>query len=133
MKNFTKIAVFCVISLSIFAGCNSDKSNKNKQTTQTQQKDTTKINKDQYRVAEIFTGGKNQIIDLMQGPATFEVVHKGSGKFYAALKYPDGTLLKLLADVTGDYKGKVRVDVPETRAYIFDVETDDGDWSIYRE
>jgi outer membrane lipoprotein-sorting protein len=133
MKNFAKIMFILVMTLSFMQGCKGDKSARDNQNTQNQKKDTNVINKDQYRIAEIFTGGKNQIIDLMQGPATFDVTHKGPGKFYAALKYPDGTLLKLLADVTGDYKAKVKVDVPETRAYVLDVETPDGEWSIYRE
>jgi len=132
MRKIAEMALFSALLLSFLTGCGSDKSKKDNQNTRNQ-KDTTVINKDQYRIAEIFTGGKNQIIDLMQGPATFDVTHKGPGKFYAALKFPDGTLLKLLADVTGDYKAKVKVDVPETRAYVLDVETPDGEWSIYRE
>lgn len=132
MKKFLKIAVFGTLFLSILSGCNSDKSKKENQNTQNQKKDTTVINKDQYRIAEQFTGSKNQIIDLMTGPANFVLVHQGDGPFVVRLMTAEGEVLDVLADVTGNYTGKKRFDVTETRAYILDVRTEGG-WSVYRE
>ncbi|MCI0449780.1 MAG: hypothetical protein L0Y79_08355 [Chlorobi bacterium] len=134
MKNRLRFTVSILVFIAVIFSCSSDKSTKNKQNTQTQnrQKDTVQINKDQYRIAEGFTGSKNQIIDLIKGPATFVLTHQGEGKFTARLMYPDGQLVEVLADVTGNYTGKKRIDVPETRAYVLDVHTE-GVWSVYRE
>jgi hypothetical protein len=132
MKNHIKFAVSVLIIFGLVIACNSDKSDKDKKNQQTQKKDTVQINKDQYRIAENFTGSKNQIIDLMKGPANFVLTHRGEGKFEVRLMHPDGELIEVLADVTGNYSGKKRVEVPETRAYILDVKTD-GIWSVYRE
>lgn len=132
MKNHVKFALSIFVFAAIIIACNSDKSDKEKKNQQTQKKDTVQINKDQYRIAENFTGNKNQIIDLMKGPANFVITHQGEGKFEMRLMHPDGELIEVLADVTGNYTGKKRVEVPETRAYILDVKTD-GIWSVYRE
>jgi hypothetical protein len=129
-----------IISLLILfvaaAACtrqDKDKQNTQKQQQQQQQaKDTVKINKDQYRVAEIFTDSKNQIIDLIQGPASFEIIYEGDSHFKATIMYPDGRVVAVLAEVDGSYKGKKKIDVPETRAYILDVQCK-GQWSVYRE
>jgi len=119
-----------LVLLGLIIACSGNKSDK--KTTQTEYKDTTKINKDQYRVAEIFSDSKNQIIDLIQGPATFEIQYTGDSHFKATLMYADGRVVDVLADVEGTYKGKKRVDVPETTAYILDVKCK-GQWSVYRE
>ncbi len=134
MKNYIKFLFSIFIIIVIIIACDSDKSTKDKQNTQTQtkQKDTVQINKDQYRIAEQFTGNKNQLIDLIQGPATFVLTHQGEGKFVARLIHPDGQLIEVLADVTGNYTGKKKIEVPETRAYVLDVRTE-GVWSVYRE
>jgi hypothetical protein len=130
MKNLFKITFSFIILFGIIIACGGNKSEKDKQ--QTSSKDTMQINKDQYRVAEIFTGSKNQIIDLIQGPATFDIFHEGEGTFKATLKLADGTIIDVLADVKGNYKGKKKINVPETRAYVLQVETE-GKWSVYRE
>jgi hypothetical protein len=133
MKNHVKYALSLFVLFLILIACNSDKSEKEKTTGQNQQqRDTTKINKDQYRIAEQFTGSKNQIIDLIKGPATFVIVHQGEGKFTARLESADGVELIRLADITGNFNGKKTFDVPETKAYVLDVDTE-GVWSIYRE
>lgn len=132
MKKFLKIAVFGILYLSILTGCNSDKSKKDNQNIQNQKKDTTVINKDQYRIAEQFTGSRTQIIDLMTGPANFVIVHQGEGQFVVRLMTAEGEILAVLADVTGNYTGKKIYEVTETRAYILDVKTE-GVWSVYRE
>ncbi len=131
MKNHLKFAFSLVILFGILIACTSDKSDKDKKSSGNKQ-DTTKVNKDQYKVAEIFTGSKDQLVDLIEGPATFNIFHEGTGKFKVQIKYPDGQVVAVLADVTGDYKGKKQIAVPETRAYILDVETE-GKWSVYRE
>lgn len=132
MKNHIKFAVSLIVILAVITACSSDKSDKDKKNQQTQKKDTVQINKDQYRIAENFTGNKNQIIDLMKGPANFVITHQGEGKFEMRLMTPNGDLIEVLADATGNYTGKKRVEVPETRAYILDVRTE-GTWSVYRE
>jgi hypothetical protein len=132
MLNELKYLFSILILIGIITACSGNKSEKDKPTTQTQYKDTVKINKDQYRVAEIFNGSKNQIIDLIQGPATFEIQYMGDSHFKATLMYADGRVVDILADVDGSYKGKKKVNVPETTAYILDVQCT-GDWSVYRE
>ncbi len=112
--------------------CNSDKSDKDKKQNTTKQKDTVQIGKDQYRIAEQFTGSRNQIIDLMKGPANFVIIHQGQGPFTVRLMTADNEIIDVLADVTGDFNAKKKVEVPETRAYILDVKTE-GVWSVYRE
>ena len=133
MKNNLKFAVSLLVIIAAILACSTNKSDKDKQNTQNKkQQDTVHINKDQYRIAEQFTGSKSQIIDLMQGPANFVLTHQGDGHFKATLMYADGTIIDVLADVTGNYTGKKRIEVPETRAYILNVETT-GTWSAYRE
>lgn len=134
MINRIKYFSALLVIIALVFACSSNK-DKEKQTTQNQQKvekDTVKINKDQYRIAEMFTGSKNQIIDLIADTVTFEITHQGAGPFKCVLSYPDGKVLEVLADVTGDYKGKKKMLIPETRAYILDVHTE-GQWSVYRE
>lgn len=121
-----------LVILGLIAACSSDKSDKKTTGSQTEYKDTTKINKDQYRVAEIFNGNKNQIIDLIKGPASFEIQYMGSSHFKATLMTAEGKVIDVLAEVDGTYKGKKKVDIPETTAYILDVQCV-GDWSVYRE
>jgi len=134
MENKLRFIASMIVFIAVVFSCSSDKSTKDKQNTQSQnrQKDTVQINKDQYRIAEQFTGSKNQIIDLIKGPATFVLNHQGEGKFTVRLIYPDGQLVDVLAEVSGNYTGKKRVEVPETRAYVLDVQTE-GVWSVYRE
>jgi len=132
MQNKLKYLFSILILIGIITACSSNKTEKEKPNTQTQYKDTVKINKDQYRVAEIFTDSKNQMIDLMKGPATFEIQYLGDSHFKAALMHTDGRVLDVLADVEGSYKGKKRIEVPETTAYILDVQCK-GQWSVYRE
>ena len=126
-----KYLLSLLVILGLVIACSSDKSDK-KTTKQTEYKDTTKVNKDQYRMSEIFTDSKNQIIDLIKGPASFEIVYLGDSHFKATLMYADGRIVDVLADVEGSYKGKKKVDVPETTAYILDVQCK-GQWSVYRE
>lgn len=132
MKNHIKTAFSLLILAAILIACNSDKSDKDKKQNTNKQKDTVQIGKDQYRIAEQFTGSKNQIIDLIKGPANFVIVHQGQGTFTARLMTAEGDIIDVLAEVTGDFNGKKKVEVPETRAYILDVKTD-GVWSVYRE
>ncbi len=131
MKNQVKFAFSLLILFLLVTACNSNKSDKDNKPTVNKQ-DTINFKKDQYRVAEIFTGSKKQIIDLIQGPASFDIFHEGTGPFKCTLIYADGTVIDVLADVTGDYKGKKNITVPETRAYVLDVNTE-GKWSVYRE
>jgi hypothetical protein len=133
MQSNIKYIVSIIILFGIITACGDKKgADKDKQTTQKEYKDTVKINKDQYRVAEMFSDNKNQIIDLIQGPASFDIVYQGDSHFKATIMYPDGRLVAVLADVDGNFKGKKKIDVPETTAYILDVECK-GQWSVYRE
>ncbi len=131
-SKFKYFAALLIMIAVIFA-CSSNK-DKDKQNTQKQKpyKDTVEINKDQYRIAENFVGPKNQIIDLLQDTVTFDITYEGTGPFKCTLSYPDGTTLAVLADVTGNFKGKKQLVIPETRAYVLDVDTE-GKWSVYRE
>lgn len=130
MKYRIKFLLSVLIAALIVFSCSSNKSDKDKQTTKTtpQQPDP----KDQYRMVEMFENDKNQMIDLIQGKATFQIVFEGEGNFKATILTTDGKVLDVLADVKGNYKAKKTIDVPETTAYILDVHSN-GKWSVYRE
>lgn len=132
MKNIVKTAFLVITSLIIMQGCSGKKKDNFVDNYKVQPKDTADINKDQYRIAEIFEGDKNQMHDLIKGPATFYIMHQGTGPFKISLLKNDGTLLAILAEGTGDFKGKKEMEIPETTAYILDVKST-GKWSVYRE
>lgn len=132
MKNRIKYLFSVLVLIGVIIACSGNKSDKDKQGTQNQYKDTVKINKDQYRMDERFSDDKNQIIDLIQGTATFNIQYFGSSHFKATVMYPDGRVVAVLADVDGEYKAKKIIEVPETTAYILDVKTT-GEWSVWRE
>lgn len=100
---------------------------KDKTKTQTSAPET----KNQYRIAENYQDDKSQIIDLIEGPATFDMKYDGSTNFTIHLLNPDGTLVEVLADVNGSYKGTKTINVPKTGSYILDVKCK-GTWSVYR-
>ncbi len=122
-----------VVMFMVFA-CSSNKSDKDKenQTSQNNQKQQQTEPKDQYRIAEIFENDKNQMVDLIEGKATFDIMFEGEGNFKANLLYNDGRPFEVLADVNGSYKGKKVITVPQTSAYILDVHCT-GKWSVYKE
>ena len=133
MNNKAKYLFSLLILIGLILACSGNKSDKDKQNTQTQYKDTTKINKDQYRMDEKRdTGNKDKIIDLVKGTVTFVVVNYSSNHLKVTLKYPDGREVAVLADVNEQYNGKVKVEVPETTAYVLDIVAD-GEWSVWRE
>ena len=132
MKNHVKTAFCVIIAAILLTGCSKDKGSKNVDNYKVQHKDTADINKDQYRIAEIFDGDKSQMHDLIKGPATFDIMHQGTGTYKISLLKNDGTLLAVLAEGAGDFKGKKELVIPETTAYILDVKST-GKWSVYRE
>ncbi|HWA07455.1 MAG TPA: hypothetical protein VG961_12960 [Ignavibacteria bacterium] len=132
MKNQIKTVFFVILAAILLAGCSKDKGKNFVDNYKVQPKDTAGINKDQYRIAEIFEGDKNQMHDLIKGPATFDIMHQGTGPFKITLLKNDGTLFAVLAEGTGDFKGKKELEIPETTAYILDVKST-GKWSVYRE
>jgi outer membrane biogenesis lipoprotein LolB len=131
MRNHLKFLLsLIVIALLVFA-CGK-KSSKEQQTTQNQQQQKQEPErKDQYRIAEMYTGSKLQIIDLIEGTATFDIEHQGDSTFTARLLNSDGTLVAVLADVKGNYRGTKTITAPKTSSYILDVKTT-GTWSVYR-
>ena len=128
MKEHIKYIIAILIVFSIFSCSRFKTKQQNQQQQQTVQKPE---QKDQYRIAENYSGNKSQIIDLIAGPATFEIKYDGSSHFIALLLKGDGTIIDTLANVNGSYKGEKSITVPETTAYILDVRCD-GVWSIYR-
>ena len=131
MKNSVKFLISLLITLSIFS-CSWFKADKEKKTNTQPQTQTQKPEpKDQYRIAENYSGNKSQIIDLIAGPATFDIKFDGNSHFTALLLKGDGTLVDTLANVNGSFKGTKALNVPQTTAYILDVRCD-GVWSIYR-
>jgi len=130
MKDFLKYILAVFILFSIFS-CSRFRANKEPQKQNQQQTVQKPEPKDQYRIAENYSGNKSQIIDLIEGPATFDIKYDGTSHFLALLMKGDGTIIDTLANVTGSYKGEKPITVPETTAYILDVRCD-GIWSIYR-
>jgi len=128
MRYKIKFLFSVIVAVSLVFACGK-KSDKDKPTTQTQQQEPEK--KDQYRIAESYTGSREQIIDLIAGPATFEIEHEGNSTFNARLLNADGSLVEVLADVTGNYRGTKTITVLKTSSYILDVKTT-GRWSVNR-
>lgn len=121
-----------MIAAILLTGCSKEKGSKVVDNYKVQPKDTVDINKDQYRIAEIFDGDRSQMHDLIKGPATFDIMHQGTGSYKISILRNDGTLLAVLAEGSGDFKGKKELEIPETTAYILDVKST-GKWSVYRE
>lgn len=129
MRNHIKF-LFSLLLIAVLVFACGKKSDKDLQTTQQQQKQEPE-RKDQYRIAEMFSGNKSQIIDLIEGPAAFEIEHEGDSTFTVWLLNNDGSQVELLADVTGNFRGTKTITVPKTTSYILDVKTS-GRWSVYR-
>lgn len=129
MRNHIKF-LFSLLLIAVLVFACGKKSDKDLQTTQQQQKQEPE-RKDQYRIAEMFSGNKSQIIDLIEGPAAFEIEHEGDSTFTVWLLNNDGSQVELLADVTGNFRGTKTITVPKTSSYILDVKTS-GRWSVYR-
>ncbi len=121
------ISLFIIISLLFACSRTRTVTEKEKQKTEKIQPEP----KDQYRIVENFSGSKSQIIDLIEGTATFDIRYQGDSSFVARLVDHDGNLVEVLADVNGPYKGTKSVTVPKTDSYILDVKCK-GTWSIYR-
>jgi len=130
-----KYKITYIISLLVFSAlvlsCNYFGAKRDKQQDKTKTQTTQPEQKDQYRMSENFQDNKAQIIDLIQGPATFEMKYEGNTNFTVKLLNPDGSLVQTLADVTGSYKGTKSITVPKTGSYILDVKCT-GTWSVYR-
>ena len=123
------LSLFLIIALAF--SCSWFKAKKDIEKDKSKTKTTEQEKKDQYRMGENFQDNKAQIIDLIEGPATFDIKYEGTTNFTAHLLDPDGTLVEVLADVTGNYKGTKSINVPKTGSYILDVKCK-GTWSIYR-
>jgi hypothetical protein len=120
-------SLFILIALAFSCSFFKAKKDTDKNKTQT----TAPESKDQYRIAENYQDDKSQIIDLIEGPAAFDMKYDGSSNFIVHLLNPDGTLVEVLADTNGSYKGYKTINVPKTGSYILDVKCK-GTWSIYR-
>ena len=131
MKFEYKYLILAILIAASAGGCSRHKGTKqtNKDTTVSQK--VTAEKKDQYRMVENFQGNKTQIIDLIEGPATFELKYEGNSTFTAKILNNEGDLIDVLADVTGPYKATKSITVPKTSSYILDVRTT-GMWSVYR-
>jgi hypothetical protein len=130
MSSHIKFLISLLVIVSLITAC-SRSSRKQQQTTQPQKQEEPE-SKDQYRIAEMFTGSKAQIIDLIQGTADFKIEFEGDSTCVIRLLNPDGSLVDVLADVKGNYRGKKTINVPRTGSYILDVKTT-GRWSVYRQ
>jgi len=79
-------------------------------------------NKVQYRLSyNDVKGNMTQTIALNQGPAVFEIEHKGNGKYLFLLKTTQGDPLLEIAKGDGDFTLKKTFDVPETKTYLLEV------------
>jgi predicted LPLAT superfamily acyltransferase len=128
MRHNLKFLIAILILVSLVFACSRKPSRQ--QTTESQKQEEPE-RKDQYRIAEMFTDSKAQIIDLIQGTATFDIEYEGDSTFSARLLNPDGSLVDVLAEVRGNYKGTKTITAPRTGSYILDVKTT-GRWSVYR-
>lgn len=128
MKN--SIVLF-VILIALIPGCTKFRADREKERLKESQKIAVE-KKDQYRMDETFENDKAQIIDLIEGRATFEINYKGNSTFTCRLLNNVGDLVDILADNRpGPFKDTTTVTVPKTSSYILDVRTT-GFWSVYR-
>ncbi len=86
-------------------------------------------NKIQYRFTYKGSGNLKQIIHLNKGEAIFTSTHKGDGDYVVALKNSNDSLIKIIFNTKGDFKGYELINVSENDAYILDIKTD-GEWEI---
>lgn len=86
-------------------------------------------NKIQYRFSYKGNGNLKQIIHLNKGEAFFTSTHKGENNYSVALKTANDSLIKIIFNTKGNFKGYDIVNVPENNAYILDIRTD-GEWEI---
>jgi hypothetical protein len=76
----------------------------------------------QYRLSyNNVNGNMTQTLALNQGPAVFEIEHKGEGKYLFLLKTTQGDSVLEIAKGDGDLTLKKTFDVPETKAYLLEV------------
>jgi len=122
------IIVFCAV---LICSCNSNKSDQDKTTSGDKSKTIQTDPKDQYRMVEDFQDDKDQMIDLIEGKATFDISYQGEGNFNAVILTTDGKQIDQLANVNGNYKATKTIQVPQTTGYILRVRCK-GTWSIYR-
>ncbi len=134
MSVLIKYTVICisVITLIAFVVVFVGFSDKDIKVEKAQKQNQPEKTSEQYKMYFNFDGDHNQTIDLIKGKAKLNMVYSGTSKFTAKLLNSDGTLLTMLADVTGPYNRKQEIDVPETGAYLLYVRTS-GKWSLSRE
>ena len=66
---------------------------------------------------------------LAQGLVIFEVQHRGEGAFVVKLLDERGTVIDEVARGSGIFGGSKAIRVPQTGAYLFDVQAP-GEWSV---
>lgn len=131
MKHTNKLILFVLLAATFVSGCDWLSALKRKEKEKVVQKTTPPEKKDQYRDQEFFWDNKTQIIDLIEGPATFDIKYDGDSSFVVHLLNNDGDLVEVLADVTGPYKATKTFNILTTSSYLLDVRTK-GRWSIYK-
>jgi hypothetical protein len=112
-----------LLSLIIVSSCTVNKSDREKNKLSDKEK------KDQYRVGEFNIDNKSQLIDLIEGDATFDIIYEGNSSFLARILNSNGDIVDILIETNGQYKGIKTIKVPKTTSYILDVKTT-GRWSV---
>ena len=131
MNSHLKYIISLLIVITLFFACSRNRAIFERDKEKQKSEKTEPEKKDQYRIAENYSGNKSQVIDPIEGPATFDIEFKGDSAFVARLMDHDGNVIDVLADVKGPYKGTKSVTVPKTGSYILDVRCK-GIWSVYR-
>ncbi len=70
-------------------------------------------NKVQYRFSYKGVGNLKQIIHLNKGDAVFLSSYKGDNNYYVELKNANDSLIKVIFNTKGDYKGTEIIEVPK--------------------
>jgi hypothetical protein len=131
MENKKALYILLAALIALGSGCTRHKAGTDRDKLKESQKVAAE-KKDQYRMAEIFENDKTQIIDLMEGPATFDIKYDGNSTFTCRLLNNLGDIVDILADNRqGPFKDTKSITVPKTSSYILDVKTT-GSWSVYR-
>jgi hypothetical protein len=122
LKKLTIIIVVILTFVAIYLGFRFIKYNFNYTKPINETEKRAEENQVQYRLSyNDVHGSMTQTIALNQGPAVFEIEHKGNGKYLFLLKSTQGDPVLEIAKGEGDVNLKTTFEVPETKAYLLEV------------
>jgi hypothetical protein len=88
------------------------------------------VTENQYIMGYPYTGNRNLIIDLREGPVIFEFKYEGGSYFRAELKRATGETIEVISETNSDSdEGRRQIEVDVTTSYVLHV-VSNGNWNI---